>query len=346
MIMATDQEIRNHFINLQFPVSEVNKIMGDKEILRQTREFINEWGINSIKRANQPGIFVTGGYNSDLKSYHKSINFGDDNRYLTASDYAHELGHAVSKTYNRLDFADPQYTNLSIRNDANAYARAVLFEEGKAEANRYYFDMRQDPASQKYDDKLRSMNYQQLVDYFANEMKDQTPSGATELTYWQLGKTMYYTQNDKVSLPTFKSALEQQKFLDAGKNDSVKFQPRNLLGIGDEGVRFQEMPQDLNPGNIHKLLGGMPSFTIFVVPENTRLNDGTITNNPRIGLYVLSEDGSTKQALEFGIGKMGQSISFADNLNNYSGIAHSVTIASDSPIQHHIVDQLANSIKI
>ncbi|HHK5986686.1 TPA: hypothetical protein ACQWGQ_000211 [Neisseria subflava] len=43
--MATTAQIRQHFLKLGMPVSEVNQIIRDSILLGQTHNFINQWGV-------------------------------------------------------------------------------------------------------------------------------------------------------------------------------------------------------------------------------------------------------------------------------------------------------------
>lgn len=238
---------------------------------------------------------------------------------------------------------DRKYSHLPSHNDANEYARAFLYEEGKAEANRYYFDKRTGNSPGKHvTSELQNMNYQQVVDYFATKMRNDTPSGQSNLTYWQVGKALYMKEDFNI----LAKSPEKKALLDIGKNEGEYFEPRHLIGFGDERVRMREMPSGANPKHLSYFIGDTPSFTIFVVPKNTRLPDGTITGESRVGLYVSKNTAyGPSESLEFGIGEAGKNISFANNWDAYAGVSHSVTIASHSRIQYQIVNKLADAIK-
>ena len=56
--MATTAQIRQHFLKLGMPVSEVNQIIRDSILLGQTHNFINQWGLGSIQaNTKYSGIF-------------------------------------------------------------------------------------------------------------------------------------------------------------------------------------------------------------------------------------------------------------------------------------------------
>ena len=84
--MATTAQIRQHFLKLGMPVSEVNQIIRDSILLGQTHNFINQWGLRSIQaNTKYSGIF----FQSKLigSNENRSIVFGTaDKRYLTASE--------------------------------------------------------------------------------------------------------------------------------------------------------------------------------------------------------------------------------------------------------------------
>ncbi|MBF1294029.1 MAG: hypothetical protein HXM82_08375 [Neisseria sp.] len=142
------------------PVSEVNQIIRDPILMGQTRNFISQWGLGSVRADPEySGIF----FKSELvnNKENRSIVFGTaDKRYLTASDWAHEIGHGLSKTMSKLDLDIDGNRNTT----ANEYARRFVYEEGKAEYNRFQFDLRNNPKETKYGSDtaaIKAMNQQQ-----------------------------------------------------------------------------------------------------------------------------------------------------------------------------------------
>lgn len=56
--MATTAQIRQHFLKLGMPVSEVNQIIRDPILMGQTRNFISQWGLGSVRADPEySGIF-------------------------------------------------------------------------------------------------------------------------------------------------------------------------------------------------------------------------------------------------------------------------------------------------
>ena len=83
----------------------------------------------------------------------------------------------MSKTISKLDLDIDGNRNIT----ANEYARRFVYEEGKAEYNRFQFNLRNNPKETKYGSDtaaIKAMNQQQAVDYFAHKMKTQNPSGS------------------------------------------------------------------------------------------------------------------------------------------------------------------------
>ena len=94
------------------------------------------------------------------------------------------------KTISKLDLDIDRNRNIT----ANEYARRFVYEEGKAEYNRFQFDLRNNPKETKYGsntEAIKTMNQQQAVDYFAHKMKTQNPSGEPGDTYWTLAKSIF-----------------------------------------------------------------------------------------------------------------------------------------------------------
>ena len=159
--MATVQnaQIRQHFIRMGMPKKEIDSIMRDNVIMQKTHIFINKWGLSSIRVDHHvPATYTTRKLKGDIE--YREMVFGKD--YLTASDYAHEIEHGISDTLYRLDLADKR--NLTKNLTANEYARRFLYEEGKAEYNRFQFDLRNNSKETKYGSDtaaIKAINQQQ-----------------------------------------------------------------------------------------------------------------------------------------------------------------------------------------
>ena len=273
--MATTAQIRQHFLKLGMPVSEVNQIIRDSILLGQTHNFINQWGLGSIQaNTKYSGIF----FQSKLigSKENRSIVFGTaDKRYLTASDWAHELGHGLSKTISKLDLDIDGNRNIT----ANEYARRFVYEEGKAEYKRFQFDLRNNPKETKYGsntEAIKAMNQQQAVDYFAHKMKTQNPSGQPGDTYWTLAKSNFFEKTNP-SLLTGKTPAEKQKILQAGMDEAAHSHPNRLFGVGDERIRFQKTDPNMPLSLMPMMARGNPTLMVVFVPANSRLADGTVT---------------------------------------------------------------------
>ena len=74
-------------------------------------------------------------------------------------------------------------------------------------------------------------------------MRNDTPSGQSNLTYWQVGKALYMKEDFNI----LAKSPEKKALLDIGKNEGEYFEPRHLIGFGDERVRMREMPSGANP---------------------------------------------------------------------------------------------------
>ena len=335
--MATTAQIRQHFLKLGMPVSEVNQIIRDSILLGQTHNFINQWGLGSIQaNTKYSGIF----FQSKLigSKENRSIVFGTaDKRYLTASDWAHELGHGLSKTISKLDLDIDGNRNIT----ANEYARRFVYEEGKAEYNRFQFDLRNNPKETKYGSDtaaIKAMNQQQAVDYFAHKMKTQNPSGQPSHTYWTLAKSVFLEKTNP-NLLNGKTPAEKQKILQSGMDEAAPDHPNRLFGVGDERVRFQKTDPNMPLSLMPMMTRGNPMLMVVFVPANSRLADGTVTTAARTALYYSS--GGKQGAIEFGIGSAGKSASFNDNLVNYSKSAYAALITSASRLHSNAVNRLA-----
>ena len=319
------------------PVSEVNQIIRDSILLGQTHNFINQWGLGSIQaNTKYSGIF----FQSKLigSKENRSIVFGTaDKRYLTASDWAHELGHGLSKTISKLDLDIDGNRNIT----ANEYARRFVYEEGKAEYNRFQFDLRNNPKETKYGSDtaaIKAMNQQQAVDYFAHKMKTQNPSGQPSHTYWTLAKSVFLEKTNP-NLLNGKTPAEKQKILQSGMDEAAPDHPSRLFGVGDERVRFQKTDPNMPLSLMPMMARGNPTLMVVFVPANSRLADGTVTTAARTALYYSS--GGKQGAIEFGIGSAGKSASFNDNLVNYSKSAYAALITSASRLHSNAVNRLA-----
>ncbi|MGN6955798.1 hypothetical protein ACTHT3_18385, partial [Neisseria sp. P0015.S004] len=77
---------------------------------------------------------------------------------------------------------------------------------------------------------------------------------------------------------------------------------------------------------------------VVFVSANSRLADGTVTTAARTALYYSS--GGKQGAIEFGIGSAGKSVSFNDNLVNYSKSAYAALITSASRLYSNAVNRL------
>ena len=210
--MATVQnaQIRQHFIRMGMPKKEIDSIMRDNVIMQKTHIFINKWGLSSIRGDHHvPATYTTRKLKEDIE--YREMVFGKD--YLTASDYAHEIEHGISDTLYRLDLADERNPTKNLT--ANEYARRLLYEEGKAEYNRFQFDLRNNPKETKYGSDtaaIKAMNQQQAVDYFAHKMKTQNPSGQPSHTYWTWAKSIFLEETNP-NLLNGKTPAEKQKIL-------------------------------------------------------------------------------------------------------------------------------------
>ena len=267
--------------------------------------------------------------------------FGKD--YLTASDYAHEIEHGISDTLYRLDLADKRNPTKNLT--ANEYARRFLYEEGKAEYNRFQFDLRNNPKETKYGSDtaaIKAMNQQQAVDYFAHKMKTQNPSGQPDDTYWTLAKSVFLEKTNP-NLLNGKTPAEKQKILQSGMDEAAPDHPNRLFGVGDERVRFQKTDPNMPLSLMPMMARGNPTLMVVFVPANSRLADGTVTTAARTALYYSS--GGKQGAIEFGIGSAGKSVSFNDNLVNYSKSAYAALITSASRLHSNAVNRLATLVE-
>lgn len=339
--MATTAQIRQHFLKLGMPVSEVNQIIRDSILLGQTHNFINQWGLGSIQaNTKYSGIF----FQSKLigSKENRSIVFGTaDKRYLTASDWAHEIGHGLSKTISKLDLDIDGNRNIT----ANEYARRFVYEEGKAEYNRFQFDLRNNPKETKYGSDtaaIKAMNQQQAVDYFAHKMKTQNPSGQPGDTYWTFAKSVFLKETNP-NLLNGKTPAEKQKILQSGMDEAAPDHPNRLFGVGDERIRFQKTDPNMPLSLMPMMARGNPTLMVVFVPANSRLADGTVTTAARTALYYSS--GGKQGAIEFGIGSAGKSVSFNDNLVNYSKSAYAALITSASRLHSNAVNRLATLVE-
>lgn len=336
--MATVQnaQIRQHFIRMGMPKKEIDSIMRDNVIMQKTHIFINKWGLSSIRVDHHvPATYTTRKLRGDIE--YREMVFGKD--YLTASDYAHEIEHGISDTLYRLDLADERNPTKNLT--ANEYARRFLYEEGKAEYNRFQFDLRNNPKETKYGSDtaaIKAMNQQQAVDYFAHKMKTQNPSGQPDHTYWTWAKSVFLKETNP-NLLNGKTPAEKQKILQSGMDEAAPDHPNRLFGVGDERVRFQKTDPNMPLSLMPMMARGNPTLMVVFVPANSRLADGTVTTAARTALYYSS--GGKQGAIEFGIGSAGKSVSFNDNLVNYSKSAYAALITSASRLHSNAVNRLA-----
>ena len=115
--------------------------------------------------------------------------------------------------------------------------------------------------------------------------------------------------------------------------------PSRLFGVGDERVRFQKTDPNMPLSLMPMMTRGNPMLMVVFVLANSRLADGTVTTAARTALYYSS--GGKQGAIEFGIGSAGKSVSFNDNLVNYSKSAYSALITSASRLHSNAVNRLA-----